>query len=73
MQFAPLLAQLSAGHDTTIIIVSIVGVFILFMLFYMVLSRYTKVGPNQVLVVSGIQHRAEDGTKVGFRIVKGGG
>src|SRR2546422_1238516 len=40
-------------------------------------SRYTKVGPNQVLVVSGRKHRiAEaDGTVVarGFRIVKGGG
>jgi flotillin len=31
------------------------------------------VGPNQVLVVSGIKHKVEDGTKVGFRIVKGGG
>jgi len=39
----------------------------------MVLSRYTKVGPNQVLVVSGRKHRAEDGSKIGFRIVKGGG
>src|SRR5438876_5966382 len=40
-------------------------------------SRYTKVGPNQVLVVSGRKHRiAEaDGTiqSRGFRIVKGGG
>ena len=73
MQFVPLLAQMSIGQDTTIIVVSIVIVFVLFMLLYMVLSRYTKVGPNQVLVVSGIKHKAEDGTKVGFRIVKGGG
>jgi flotillin len=73
MQFAPLLAQMSLGQDTTIIVVSIVGVFILFMLIYTVLSRYTKVGPNQVLVVSGLKHKAEDGSKVGFRIVKGGG
>src|SRR2546422_2593558 len=40
-------------------------------------SRYTKVGPNQVLVVSGRKHRVAepDGTVVarGFRIVKGGG
>jgi len=40
-------------------------------------SRYTKVGPNQVLIVSGRKHHiAEpDGTVVerGFRIVKGGG
>ena len=38
-----------------------------------VLSRYTKVGPNQVLIVSGRKHRLEDGSSVGFRIVKGGG
>jgi flotillin len=40
-------------------------------------SRYTKVGPNQVLVISGIKRRMvdPDGTarEVGFRIVKGGG
>src|SRR5262245_19426408 len=40
-------------------------------------SRYTKVGPNQVLVISGRKHRAldPDGTEreIGFRIVKGGG
>src|SRR5437870_7718891 len=40
-------------------------------------SRYTKVGPNQVLVISGRKHRYADpdGTvrSRGFRIVKGGG
>jgi len=40
-------------------------------------SRYTKVGPNQVLVVSGRTHRIidADGTAQtrGFRVVKGGG
>ena len=40
-------------------------------------SRYTKVGPNQVLVISGRKRRMmdPDGTvrDVGFRIVKGGG
>lgn len=40
-------------------------------------SRYTKVGPNEVLIVSGKQHRfaGPDGrvTVRGFRIVKGGG
>jgi flotillin len=43
----------------------------------MFLGRYTKVGPNQVLVVSGRKHRMTepDGTTTtrGFRIVKGGG
>jgi flotillin len=42
-----------------------------------VLSRYTKVGPNEVLVVSGKKHRYADpdgSVKTrGFRIVKGGG
>src|SRR5258708_20252556 len=40
-------------------------------------SRYTKVGPNQVLVVSGRTHRYTDPDGSphlrGFRIVKGGG
>jgi len=48
-----------------------------FLLLWMVLSRYTKVGPNDVLIVSGRRHRFvdPDGTvrTRGFRIVKGGG
>jgi flotillin len=40
-------------------------------------SRYTKVGPNQVLVISGRKHRTADADgnvrDVGYRIVKGGG
>ena len=40
-------------------------------------SRYTKVGPNEVLVISGRKRRMTDpdGTarEVGYRIVKGGG
>ena len=53
---------------------AVVIVFVVFLLLYMIFSRYTKVGPNQVLIVSGRkQHSLEDGTTVGFRIVKGGG
>ena len=56
-------------------IMAIVVVIFLFLLVW--LSRYTKVGPNQVLVVSGKKHRVTepDGNVVtrGFRIVKGGG
>ncbi len=71
---ALLLAQeLNFARGGIVIISTIVIVFVVFLLIYMVFSRYTKVGPNQVLVVSGIKHRAEDGSKVGFRIVKGGG
>jgi len=36
-------------------------------------SRYVRVGPNRVLIVSGRQHQLPDGTRRGFRIVKGGG
>src|SRR5437588_11326379 len=60
---------------TALSIMAIVLVLILAMLVWA--SRYTKVGPNQVLVVSGNKHRIvePDGTVVvrGFRIVKGGG
>jgi flotillin len=54
---------------------SLLFVFFVFVIIWA--SRYTKVGPNQVLVVSGRKHRIveADGTtrEVGFRIVKGGG
>jgi flotillin len=36
-------------------------------------SRYVKVGPNRVLIVAGRLHQLPDGTRRGFRIVKGGG
>jgi flotillin len=73
MHFLPLLAQMSPTQGGIIIIAAVVIVFVLFLLLYMVFSRYTKVGPNQVLVVSGLKRKAEDGSRVGFRIVKGGG
>ncbi|HEU4435921.1 MAG TPA: SPFH domain-containing protein, partial [candidate division Zixibacteria bacterium] len=51
---------------------------VVIMLFFIVISRrYVKVGPNEVLVISGIKHRIKDdfGNKltVGYRLVKGGG
>jgi len=54
------------------------GIFVIFLLLFAISKRYTKVGPNEVLIVSGIRHKirdAETGEKVsiGFRIVKGGG
>src|SRR5258708_7351430 len=57
------------------------GIMALVVVFFLCLmvwaSRYTKVGPNQVIVVSGRKHQSlqADGTEVerGFRIVKGGG
>jgi flotillin len=56
-------------------IMAIVVVIFIFLMVWA--SRYTKVGPNQVIVVSGRKHHSlqADGSVVerGFRIVKGGG
>jgi len=52
----------------------VVALLIVFAIFA---SRYTKVGPNEVLVISGRKRRLVDPDgktrEVGFRIVKGGG
>src|SRR5438132_649080 len=70
------LAQLNVGGALIPIVIVVLGVGA-FLLIWMVLSRYTKVGPNDVLIVSGRKHRFvdPDGTvrARGFRIVKGGG
>src|ERR1051325_5760345 len=77
MNLIPMLAQavFLSGGIALIAIVGIVMVVIIGMA--VVLSRYTKVGPNEVLVVSGRKHRYvdPDGTERVrvFRIVKGGG
>jgi uncharacterized membrane protein YqiK len=60
------------------VVLAVVGlVFVLFLLGAIWANRYTKVGPNEVLVVSGNKHSfvASDGSVQtrGFRIVKGGG
>src|SRR6267154_1861248 len=73
MNLHPLLADLNIVSGGIVIIAAIVIVVVLFLLLYMVFSRYTKVRPNQVLIVSGRKHFLEDGSQVGFRIVKGGG
>ena len=63
---------------TTLIIGGVAAfLFVFFMFIGIWASRYTKVGPNQVLVISGRKHQVidPDGTtrNIGFRIVKGGG
>jgi flotillin len=61
------------------LLVLIVGgiLFAVFVFFLLFAARYTKVGPNEVLIVSGRTHRVSDGRggekEVGFRIKKGGG
>jgi len=72
MHLAPMFA-LSFLESGLGVIGGIVVVVVVMTLVIMIFSRYTKVGPNQVLIVSGRKHRLEDGTTVGFRIVKGGG
>lgn len=74
MQFYPFFADSS----TSVVIGGVAAVLFVFFMFVAIwASRYTKVGPNQVLVISGRKHRIvdPDGTarEVGFRVVKGGG
>src|SRR5437867_8847474 len=76
MNVIPILAQSTIPWGSVVIAVaSIVFVFFIFMAIWA--GRYTKAGPNEVLVVSGRKHRYvdPDGTvrSRGFRIVKGGG
>ena len=75
MQLNPIFADVSTPMMIAVGVVAIL--FIIFLFIGIWASRYTKVGPNQVLVVSGGRHVVvdADGTQreVGFRIVKGGG
>src|SRR5947208_14668218 len=72
----PLLAQTIFTGGVILIAVVLIAVTLIIGI-AVVLSRYTKVGPNEVLVVSGRKHRHADpdGTTQlrGFRVVKGGG
>src|SRR5438034_6142529 len=78
MNLIPMFAAVGDVLKGGWIIIAIIGIALVFFVgFLVVLSRYTKVGPNEVLVVSGRKHRYldPDGTDRvrGFRIVKGGG
>jgi len=80
MDLTPLLAQSlfqNLGVKAAVVL-GIVGIVFVIFLFLIIWSRrYTKVGPNQVLIVSGRKYRFTDadGTQQarGFRVVKGGG
>ncbi len=76
MNFIPMLAAIEIPWIRAIAIGSVV-VILVFIIGGIFASRYTKVGPNQVLVISGRKRKIvdPDGTTrhVGFRIVKGGG
>ena len=72
------IAQFALPPGYGLAAVAIVGILIVIFAFGLVwASRYTKVGPNEVLIVSGRQYRQADPDgsvrNRGFRIVKGGG
>src|ERR1051325_8627237 len=74
---ATLFAQIPGGNYGMVAI-AVAGILIvIFILLAVWASRYTKVGPNEVLIVSGMRKKIinPDGTvsDIGFRIVKGGG
>ena len=83
MNIATLLGLLAPAADSGMgglvivaaIVVPLLIVFFIFVGIYA--SRYVKVGPNEVLVVSGRKFRVRDAKGVeqvvGFRVVKGGG
>lgn len=65
------------GLDISWVFAVFAVIMVVFFLLIVISKRYVKVGPNEVLVISGIKHkiRTADGGKesVGFRILKGGG
>ena len=62
------------NSQTIPVLVAVIGiVLVLFTFMAIWASRYVKAGPNQVLIVSGRPRILPDGTRVGFRCVKGGG
>jgi flotillin len=76
MNLTPVLAEMPGTIGVVVVVVF--GIVILLLILAAIwASRYTKVGPNQVLIVSGRKHHYNDpdGKAVtrGFRVVKGGG
>ncbi|HXX94697.1 MAG TPA: SPFH domain-containing protein [Planctomycetota bacterium] len=72
------MAAPTEGISTLTVVMIVMALLVGFIIFCMVLaSRYVKVGPNEVLIVSGMNHRVVDAQgrekMVGFRIKKGGG
>ena len=78
MNLLLLFAQLLPTSTKGVIILATAGLLVVFfMLLGVWANRYTKVGPNQVLIISRRTYRIsnQDGTVQarGFRVVKGGG
>jgi len=65
---------LLAISNEAVVAIVIPGImFVAFMMIVMVAKRWIKVGPNQVLIISGRRRSRAGLASVGFRIVKGGG
>ena len=79
MNLIPMLAQVEASGSPWLRIVIAAGavLFVVFVIALIWASRYTKAGPNQVLIISGSKRKLTDPDgnvkEVGFRVVKGGG
>jgi flotillin len=77
MSYTILFAQSFLSRFGTIALGAVAVVVVVFIFLAIWASRYTKVGPNQVLIVSGRKHRIRDTDgnvqTRGFRVVKGGG
>jgi len=75
MNLTPIFAGIFSGPIAIVAGVAL-GILVL-LVFVTVMSRYTKVGPNEVLVVSGFRRKYTDPdgtvTTRGFRVKKGGG
>ncbi len=70
-----MISQFVAAAENVVVVAGVVVTFILLVL--AVARRYKKVGPNHVMIISGLKHKVRnaDGTveTTGFRIRKGGG
>src|SRR5262245_2660562 len=78
MPVLPFLAEFNIPGGFGFAALAVVGIVLVVIIFGAVwASRYTKVGPNEVLVVSGRKYKVTDPSGAvgarGFRIVKGGG
>jgi len=79
MNLIPLLAQAEVSGSSWLKVVIAAGavLFVVFVIALIWASRYTKAGPNQVLIISGSKRKLTDPDgnvkEVGFRVVKGGG
>ena len=65
------------GNTLTAVWIGLAIVAVLVLVMFIIAARYTKVGPNEVLIISGRKHKIRDRdgrvATVGYRMVKGGG